>query len=114
MPIYEYKCRTCGKRSTVFARSISAQIEAVCFYCNSKEMERAISSFAYHRSEQSRREDSRGSSPFGDSMDYFKDPESIGRHVEETFEKYGIDVPDSVKETITSAREGEMPKGLDL
>lgn len=114
MPIYEYRCHKCGKKSSFLTRSVYAQIDAVCSHCGSKEMERVITTFAYHKSAQGRRSESSGQPPFGSSADYYKDPSNIGRHVEESFEKYGVDVPDSVKETIAAAREGEMPAGLDL
>ncbi len=114
MPIYEYRCASCHKKSSFFARAIGAPVEAVCPLCGSKEMERVISSFAYHRSAQSTRGEYSGSPPFGAGMDYYKDPRNIGRHVEETFEELGVDVPDSVKESIASAREGEIPKELEL
>ena len=108
MPIYEYRCRSCSEVTALFVKSMSTEIEASCGRCGGEEVERVISSFAYHRSEESRRQ---GSRP---GPDYFADPGNIGRHVEETFEKYGMDIPDSVRETIASAREGEAPGDLDL
>ncbi len=48
------------------------------------------------------------------SRDYYSDPRNIGRHVEESFARHGVDMPDSVRESIDSARSGEAPKGLDL
>ena len=50
----------------------------------------------------------------GSSRDYYSDPRNIGRHVEESFARHGVDMPDSVRESIDSARSGEAPKGLDL
>lgn len=50
----------------------------------------------------------------GSSRDYYSDPRNIGRHVEESFAKHGVDMPDSVRQSIDSARGGEAPKGLDL
>ena len=50
----------------------------------------------------------------GSSRDYYSDPRNIGRHVEESFAKHGVDMPDSVRQSIDSARSGEAPKGLDL
>ena len=49
----------------------------------------------------------------GPNKDYYSDPRNIGRHVEETFQKRGMEVPPSVRETIDAARSGEMPKGVD-
>ena len=114
MPIYEYRCQSCHKKSSFFVKSISTSLVAVCAHCQSKDMERVISSFAYHKSAQSLREESAGAPPFGAGMDYYKDPSNIGRHVEETFEQSGMEIPDSIRETIEAAREGEMPEGLDL
>lgn len=46
--------------------------------------------------------------------DYYSDPRNIGRHVEESFARHGMDVPDSVRQSIDSARSGETPQGIDL
>ena len=54
-------------------------------------------------------------SPIGSSSrDYYSDPRNIGRHVEESFTRHGVEMPDTVRESIDSARSGEAPKGLDL
>jgi hypothetical protein len=47
-------------------------------------------------------------------MEYYSDPRNIGRHVEEGFARYGIDMPQSVRDRIDAAREGELPKGVDV
>ncbi|MCH7622230.1 MAG: hypothetical protein IH870_10065 [Chloroflexi bacterium] len=47
------------------------------------------------------------------SSDYYSDPRNIGRHLEAGFERYGIDMPKGVRDTIEAAREGDLPKGLD-
>jgi len=78
-------------------------------------MQRAISSVAYHKSLKSIHEDY-GSppAPGAPSQDYYKDPRNVGRYVEESFHKYGIEMPQSVRDTIDAAREGTLPEGLDL
>jgi len=53
MPIYEFKCRDCGRLSSVFTRSIASPVDAECKHCGSRALERALSRFAYHKSEQS-------------------------------------------------------------
>jgi hypothetical protein len=45
--------------------------------------------------------------------DYDSDPRNIGRRVEESFARYGTEMPGSVREVIEAAREGDLPKGLD-
>ena len=115
MPIYEYLCRTCGDKSSFFTRSINSSLDPECAHCNSSDMQRAVSSFAYHKSLKTIQEESGPPSGTGaTSPDYYKDPRNIGRHVEESFQKYGIDMPQSVRENIEAARQGEVPQGLDL
>ena len=56
-------------------------------------------------------------SPSGQSaagMDYYRDPRNIGRNVESAFSKYGMEIPQSVRDNIDAARSGEAPKGLEL
>ena len=115
MPIYEYSCDACGKMSSFFIRSINHTIEPVCAHCKSVDMKRAVSSFAYHKSLKTIHQES-GSppGPGGASLNYYKDPRNIGRHVEESFQKYGMEMPQTVRENIDAAREGSLPEGLDL
>src|SRR3972149_4241715 len=50
MPIYEFRCQRCRRRSSVFTRSIGGAVEAVCSHCGSREMSRLISKVAVLRS----------------------------------------------------------------
>jgi len=43
MPIYDFKCKKCGKVSELLIRSVDNQ-EAICPDCGSSNMERLISS----------------------------------------------------------------------
>lgn len=113
MPIYEYRCNACKALSSFFTRSISQPPDPVCGSCASRDMARAISSFAYHKTIQQVHEES-GPPPGHPSFDYYKDPRNIGRYVEDTFRKSNMEIPKSVQETIDAAREGTMPKELDL
>jgi hypothetical protein len=47
-------------------------------------------------------------------LEYYKDPRNIGRDVEESFTRHGVEMPKSVRNSIDAAREGELPKGLDI
>ena len=114
MPIYDYRCRACGRTSTFFTRSINEPLEPVCASCESLELQRCFSAFAYHKSLKTIHEESGRPPELGaSSTDYYKDPRNIGRHVEEAFQKYGMEMPDSVKDSIDAARQGELPEGLD-
>jgi hypothetical protein len=45
--------------------------------------------------------------------EYYSDPRNIGRHLEESFTRYGMEMPQSIRERIEAAREGELPKELN-
>ncbi|MCS7285696.1 MAG: zinc ribbon domain-containing protein [Anaerolineae bacterium] len=46
MPIYEYRCSSCGKTFELLRPINKASEPAACPYCGSSETERAISLFA--------------------------------------------------------------------
>lgn len=46
MPIYEYRCKSCNRTSSIFFRSFNSTEEPVCSHCNGKEMDRLISRVA--------------------------------------------------------------------
>jgi putative FmdB family regulatory protein len=107
MPIYEFKCQDCGRLTSVFIRSVGAPIEATCQHCGNRRLERAVSRFAYHKSEQTILEEY-GSEP--KRLEDYKDPRQIGRWVERKFQEHGMDVPDEARKMIDAAREGEFPQ----
>ncbi len=112
MPIYEYRCGSCGKVSSFFTRSITNPLEPSCIHCRSRDMQRRMSSFAMGKTAQSFLE-SYGGGTAPSSPEYYSDPRNIGRHVEQGFQRYGMEMPQSVRDTIDAAREGELPKGID-
>lgn len=107
MPIYEFKCQECSRLTSVFVRSMGASTEATCQHCGSRRLERIVSRFAYHKSEQTILEEY-GSEP--KRLEDYKDPRQIGRWVERKFKEYGMDVPDEARKMIDAAREGEFPE----
>ena len=113
MPIYECICKECGKRSSVFFKVMPATEPTgqACAHCGSTETEKAISRVAYLRSTQMRNEAS--GDPDAPGYDYWRDPSNIGRWAEKRLEENGIEMPDSVREMIGQAREGEVDKILD-
>ncbi len=112
MPIYEYRCGQCGGVSSFFTRAIGVSLDPVCHHCRSTNMQRRMSRFVQGRTVQSVHE--RHPSPSrASSLDYYSDPRNIGRHVEDSFQRFGMDLPASVRETIDAAREGNAPRGME-
>ncbi len=110
MPIYEYTCAGCGRLTSVFTKSIDAEAKPKCSHCGSKKLSRALSKFAYHKSEQRILEEY-GAEPRG--LEDYKDPRQIGRWAERKFDEYGIDMPTEAREMIDAAREGELPSPVN-
>ena len=49
MPIYEFRCNACGKRVSLFFRSMSTDATGVCDSCGSTELSRLVSRVAIVR-----------------------------------------------------------------
>jgi putative FmdB family regulatory protein len=107
MPIYEFKCGDCGRLSSVFARSVGAPADSNCKHCGSPKLERALSRFAYHRSEGDILRDY-GAEP--KRLEDYKDPRQIGRWAERKFDEMGVEMPQEARKMIDAAREGEFPE----
>ncbi len=112
MPIYEYRCGHCGRVSSFFTKAISHALEPECRHCQSRDMHRRISSVAVGKTARSAPGKYPASSGVAPS-DYSSDPRNIGRRVEESFARYGMEMPGSVREVIEAAREGDLTQGLD-
>ena len=113
MPIYEYRCQACAKVTSFFLKSINSVLEPVCSHCQGTSMERRMSSFAMGKTVGSVHENF-GPGSERRSPGYYNDPRNIGRGVEDAFTKYGMDMPQTVRDNIDAARSGETPKGMDL
>ena len=109
MPIYELRCKSCRKLTSVFTRSVSSPVQAVCSSCGSADMERAPSKFAYHRSEQQILDEYGVPDP-ARGPEQYRDPRQIGRWVEKRFDEMGMELPAEARKMIDAAREGEFPE----
>jgi putative FmdB family regulatory protein len=107
MPIYEFKCKDCGRLTSIFVRTMGSSHKARCQHCGGKKLQRVVSRFAYRKSEQTILEE-HGSEPR--RPEDYKDPRQIGRWVERKFGEYGLEVPDETRKMIDAAREGEFPE----
>jgi putative FmdB family regulatory protein len=77
MPIYEYECEKCHRRSSVLTLRVSAKIAVKCDHCGAKRMRRLMSRFAMPRSEEARMEALGDPSTLGDLDE--NDPKSVAR-----------------------------------
>ena len=110
MPIYEFICQNCRRKSSFLIRSSSSSFSPKCSFCGGSNLSRTISGFAYHKSLKTVWEES--GTPDHPSEDYYKDPRNIGRWAENKFEEMGQELPPQLKDEIQAAREGVMPEPL--
>ncbi len=108
MPVYEFYCPTCRKKSSFLVRTNSS-FEPKCSVCGSADVKRVISSFAYHKSLSTIYEES-GDPGSSENTNYYKDPRNIGRWTEKKFKDMGMEMPSEIKHKIQAAREGELPE----
>jgi len=111
MPIYEFFCPACHKRTSFLVRETSSSFEPKCSACGNTDLVRTISSFAYHKSIKTIHEESGEPSMFP-SQDYYKDPRNIGRWAEKRFQDIGMEMPAEIQQKIQATREGELPEPL--
>ena len=110
MPIYEYRCRSCGRVCSVFVRGFSATFTPVCKRCGSDDLCKLVSRVAVLKSEDSRLEDMADPSRFGDVDE--NDPRSIARWARRMGHELGEDLGDDFDEMVDRMEAGEMPDDM--
>jgi putative FmdB family regulatory protein len=106
MPIYEYRCQDCRKRTSVFVRSIGAAVEARCEHCGSPRLSRLISRVAVGRSSGGSLDD------FDESMlaDVDEsDPRSMARFARRMRDEMGEDLGPDFDDAIEKMEAGQLP-----
>jgi putative FmdB family regulatory protein len=110
MPIYEYRCPKCGKKSSRVWLKIPSTGEAIslrCRVCGGGKLERVLSRFSNPKSEEKRLESlADGSSLAG--LDE-KDPRSMARLMRKMSEETGEPLEGEEVEMLEKMEAGEMP-----
>ena len=111
MPIYEYQCDACRKRTTLFIRSISNPEPARCQHCGSDRLTRLMSRIATPKSEEARLESLADPSSLGDLDE--SDPKSMARFMKKIAGETGEDFDEGMLEELDKADEGtgDEPSG---
>jgi len=90
MPIYEYRCRQCGKKNEVITFRISEEVSATCRHCGSELLDRIPSRVRVRLSEETRMERLADPSRLG-SLDE-NDPKSMIRWMKKMGQEMGDDL----------------------
>jgi putative FmdB family regulatory protein len=111
MPIYEYRCSACGRRTSILVRRVYQPPESPrCSHCGSDRLQRTINRVATLRSEESRMESMADPSSFGDVDE--NDPASVARWARRMGSEMGEDLGDDFSEMVDRMEAGEMPDDM--
>jgi putative FmdB family regulatory protein len=95
MPLYEFLCLDCKKRSTVLVLSLAHQAPVACSHCASAQVERILSQFAL-------------ADPSNLAGLDENDPQSMARFMKTMGEEMGEDLGDDLSEAMESDEAGPM------
>lgn len=117
MPIYEFRCQSCRRKTTALVLVRARIGEVRCEHCGSSELERLWSRFAMVRSEESRLDALADPSALS-GLDE-QDPRSVARWMKRMGQELGEDVSSDeidqmVEEELAGGHEGEAGTGPDL
>jgi len=117
MPIYEYRCRQCRKKSEIITFRISEAVSATCRHCGSELMDRIPSRVRVRLSEETRMERLADPSRLG-GLDE-NDPKSMvrwmkkmGQEMGEDFE--GEDMDAMIEEAMEEEAQGKPGEGAGV
>ncbi len=108
MPIYEYECNRCHRRTSVLTMRISEKVKPVCEHCGATAMHRLMSRFAMPKSEEARMD------ALSDPANYAgldeNDPKSVARMMR----KMGKDMGEEFSGPEFDEAVNELESGGDL
>lgn len=106
MPIYEYGCQDCRKRSSVFVRSMSVAVEPRCQHCGGGKLRRLMSRVAVARGTSSSFEDfdERSLADVDEN-----DPRSVARWARKMRNEMGDELGPDFDQAIEQMEAGQFP-----
>jgi len=107
VPIYEFRCQACRRRVSVFQRSISAPVSAVCTHCGGTDLRRLVSRFAVMRGEDALLDDIDDESLLSGVDE--NDPRSVAAWARKMGSRFGEDLGPEFDEMVEQMEAGEMP-----
>jgi len=111
MPIYEYYCDACHKKSSFLLLRVSEEIEPYCKSCGNKDVKKLISRISVPKSEEKRMESLLDPSKFSDLDE--NDPASVERVMSKMGKELGDELGEGFEESMEEAlnEPRSMPEG---
>lgn len=116
MPIYEYRCQHCGRKVSIFWRSLSAvnEAEARCEFCGSRRLKRLVSRVRVVRRGASSGEDGLSDDLLNEMENIDENnPRAIGRLMRRMAEETGEDMGPEFEEIVSRLERGEDPEQIE-
>ena len=107
MPIFEFLCGTCRRKTTALVLARRRVPEVRCGYCGSAELTQLYSRFATPKSEAARLESLADPGSLGDVDE--SDPHSVARWMK----RMGREVGEDIGEDVDQALEQDLSAGGD-
>jgi len=109
MPIYEYRCKKCGKKTEFITFRVSEPVAADCRHCGSDLMEKVPSRVRVRLSEETRMERLADPALMG-GMDE-NDPRSMAKWMKKIGHEMGEDMGEDVDAMVEEAMESGSGPG---
>jgi putative FmdB family regulatory protein len=107
MPIYEFECRDCHRKTTALVLTRARISDVRCKRCGSANLEKLVSRFATPKSEDARMDALGDPSAMGDVDE--NDPKSMARWMK----RMGREMGEDLGEDLDQAMEEDMSGGAD-
>ncbi len=115
MPIYEYRCRSCGRKNSFLVLSLENPPRRACRHCGGEDLEKLVSRIAVLRSEEDRLERMADSAEAA-GLDE-NDPRSVARWMKKMGrglgDEVGEDFDQALEEAVESGETGEGGGGME-
>lgn len=112
MPTYEYRCRGCKKRVSIYQTYDEYGNKSIhCPRCNSPDLQRLINRVRFARSEESRLEALADPSAWGDFDE--EDPRAMARMMRTMGQEMGEELPPEFDEVVDRLEAGESPEDIE-
>jgi putative FmdB family regulatory protein len=112
MPIYEYRCRSCGRITGALILKREEEEAVRCARCGESGLERVLSRVVVHKSEAQRLNEFDTRGPRDDS--FYKDSRNIGLWAKKRAQELGADLGPQFDDVVERGRTGKILEDYDL
>jgi putative FmdB family regulatory protein len=112
MPIYEYRCESCGRINGAIVLKPADEEGLICARCGSPSLVKVLSRFAYHKSEAQRLREFDPRSPRDDA--FYKDNRNVGLWAKKRAQELGADLGPQMDEIVERGRTGRILEDYDI